>query len=695
MVLLAAVVLAMFGITGRLAYWQFARGAELADMGLDVRSRSVPIRAPRGDILDRNGRPLSLTVTVERVFAVPLEVQDKAGTAALLARVLNLDTQEQAAVLEKLQKRSSFEYIKRRDVTEAQVLEIRNLKKQGLLAGIGLEPAAKRYYPENTLAAHVLGFAGDDNQGLSGIEAYYDKKLTGKAGAIEIEFDGRGHEIAGGLKRIVPPQPGLTMVTTLDKAIQLIVERDLERAVEETKARRAAIIVMDVRSGEILAMGSSPAFDPNRFLESDPASWRVWLVADAVSPGSSFKPLTAAAALEDGVVNLTTPFVDNGNLRVGAETINNWNFTGFGQGTIKDVLETSSNVGFATIGLQLGVERFYKYLDLFNLTRRTGIDLPGEAVGLRPPKNLAKQIDLAVMAFGQTLTVTPVQMIATINAIANDGRWVQPHLLKEFRTPEGQKVEEFKVQPRPVISPETARDLHTLLASVVENGTGSGALVAGYKVGGKTGTAEKFADGRKVEGKYVASFVGFAPVPNPLVSVLVMIDEPQGLVYGGQIAAPVFSHIMGDILRYLQVAPRVPATAGKRPAPAPQQARVPSLVNLPLEQARELIRSAGLETMVEGSGTVVTGQFPPAGATVTSGTKVRLEMKPPAAGKGTEELHVPDLTGLTLRQAGEILAKIGLYLDFEGSGAARRQEPKPGVAVTPGSRIRIWLSDRP
>lgn len=695
MLLLLGFCLAMVALLGRLAYWQFYKGEELAEKGRQIRAFEAPMKAPRGTIVDRHGRPLAENLTAWSVAANPREVREPAAVAARLAPILNL----QAADIQKLlEKRVSYVYIKRK-AADAQYQQLRALKDQKLLPGISLEPEARRYYPEGALAAHVIGIAGLDNQGLEGLERYYDDELRGQDGSIEAERDARGYEIAGGERRVVPPRPGYTAVLCLDKALQLILEQAADRAMAVTQSKRAALMVMDVRTGCLLAIASRPAFDPNNYQNTEAKDRRMWLVADAVSPGSIFKPVTAAGAMEEGLVNLTTPFHDPGCIvfAPGTPPVCNWNNAGFGSGTIVDVMKTSSNVGFGQIGLMLGADRFYKYLDLFSLTRRTGIDLPGEAVGLQLPLKVAREHprDLATQAFGQTLTVTPVQMLAAINAIANDGKWVQPHLLMEFRDASGQPVQPFRPRERQIISPETAREVQGLMEKVVAEGTGRGAQVPGYGVAGKTGTAEKFVDGKKLEGVYIASFAGFAPVPAPKVSVLVMIDEPGGgLRYGGQIAAPVFSQIMGDLLRYLQIPPR----AANAPAPnaGARSVPVPNFINLPLELAQNVAREAGLTLVVGGGGgALITAQVPPAGATLAPGATVQVRADPgPPPAPGQASVRVPDLTGLTLRQAADLLSGMGLFLHPPtGSGAVVRQEPVAGVVVPQHTRIQLWLQN--
>lgn len=695
--LLAIVSLVGAGLSVRLAYWQIQRAEELSFLAAEVRAKEIRIGAPRGDIYDRHGWPLAANKTAESVFAVPKEITEaeRPAVAAALGQVLGM-TQDK--VMQLISRKASYVYIKRK-VTEQQAQVVRSLLQQGQLPGIGLEPETERYYPEGTLAAHALGFAGIDSQGLAGLELEYDKWLTGRAGAIEIEYDALGHEIAGGQRRITPPRPGISMYTTLDAGIQQMVERDLERVVEEHKAQKAAIIVMKVKTGEVLAFAQYPTYDPNQYAAYDQSLWRNWVVADAYYPGSVFKPVTASAALEEGLLRPNSPFTDSGCTRVPGwnKPICNWNHKGFGSGTFRDVVITSSNVGFAQVGMMLGVERFYKYLDRFNLTAETGIDIAGEGVGITPKRKTAKQVDLAVMGFGQTLTATPIGMLAAVNAVANDGTWVQPHLMKELRTQAGELVTTHQTLTRQVVSVETAREMQEMMVGVVSDpkGTGKAAAVPGYRVAGKTGTSEKFQGTGKQA--YIASFVGFAPVPNPEVSVLITVHEPQGIIYGGQIAAPIFSGLVANVLRYLELPPELPtdkaanAVAGATGVNF-QKVKVPAFLNLPVADARAIAERSGLSLHVDGPGPLITHQDPAPDTEVAPGTAVTAAAEPARVQVLSEDyVEVPLLTGMTLRQASATLEGSGLRLRFAGSGAVARQEPAPGVAVPRGTRIQIWL----
>jgi stage V sporulation protein D (sporulation-specific penicillin-binding protein) len=383
-------------------------------------------------------------------------------------------------------------------------------------------------------------------------------------------------------------------------------------------------------------------------------------------------------------------------MTVNGWSICNWDHKALGGVTIREVMAKSSNVGFGQLGMMLGRNRFYNYLDLFGLTKKTGIDLPGEAVGQRIPKNSASDIDLATQGFGQTLTISPIQMLTAIATIANDGKRMWPHLGKALLDEGGQMVKPIEPKvAQQVISPATARLVQELMVGVVQNGTGKNAQVAGYEVGGKTGTATKVIDGKIAKGKYIASFVGFAPYPNPEVAVLISVDEPQGAYYGGQIAAPIFGEVMGEVLAYLKVPPSnnpPPKPANPwEPAPARprEQAIVPSVVNLPAADAIRVAQEAGFELFIDGGGGFVTSQFPAAGSVAYKGGQMVGNTDLPKL--SAEKAHVPALQGKTLREAAKLLADRGLLLQADGDGVVVSQVQAAGAEVPKGTVIKVTL----
>jgi len=686
---LIAIFAAIFmALVGRMGYLQIGQGDWLSDKAFRYRMRPTPMPGDRGNILDRNGQPLVTNRVCESVFAEPPLITDKDGYAARLAPLLGMKVEDVKA---KLSKNSFSEWL----VRKASPDKLTKVHQLGL-KGIGFAPEKCRDYPEGDVAVHVLGISNIDHVGIEGLELTYNKELLGKPGAIQCEYTARGKPMEGGSCKVIEGQEGLTLRTTLDVGLQRLIERDVERAAMEAHAARAVIAVMQVKTGEMLGLAQYPKYDPTLGGNSDPYLRRIFSVADALNPGSIFKPVTASAALASGVINESTVISDTGCMELQGWRICNWDYRALGGVTIKEVMANSSNVGFATLGRMLGANRFYQYLDAFGFTRKTGIDLPGEAVGQWIPKSKATELDLAIQAFGQTLTVTPIQMLTAIAAIANDGKLMWPHFAKEFLDKDGHVV--TTVEPkvvRQVVSPEVARLVQRLMVGVVEYGTGKNARVPGYQVGGKTGTATKVIDGVLSPGKYIASFVGFAPYPDPQVAVLISVDEPTGTYYGGQVAAPIFGEVMGSVLHYLEVPENPPAQSaepvpGVPPAPKkPDPATVPNLVNLPIHEATQVAEQAGFTLRLEGGGMTITHQFPAAGATAYKGGQITVGTALPAP--GAEQVRVPDLRGLTLRQAADALAARGLLMEAMGTGVVTQQDISAGTMRPKGSVIKVTL----
>jgi len=678
--------LAIMTLAGRVAWIQFARGEELRRRALDVRLRDVPVEPRRGTITDRRGRELAISVTVDSVYAIPAEISDPAATARAVAGVLGMDP---AGLEERLSQPASFTWVKRKiDAAASRTL------REMALPGIEFTQESRRFYPKDTLACHVLGFAGIDSQGLEGIEFFYDDRLRGVPGQIVVEFDARGRELPQTTHRYLPPEDGLNLVLTLDEVIQYIAERELDAMMAESQAKRGIVLVMDPAGGEILALACRPGYNPNQWNAFDSDLWRNVAISDTFCPGSTFKPLTAAAAVEEGAVDWGSSFYCRGAVQVPGAVISC--VRAHGSQSLLEIIKNSCNVGFVQTGLELGVDHFYDYMEAFGLQAKTGIDLPGEGIGLMPAREAAKPVDLAVMAFGQTLTVTPLRLLVALSAIANDGVMMRPHVAHEFRDADGNVVERIEPEPvRRVVSPETARELAEALVAVVEEGTGQRAQVPGYRVGGKTGTAQKVIEGRVVHGQYVSAFFGFAPAERPRLAVLVMFDEPQGAYYGGVIAAPMVGAVLADALRYLEVPPsgREEGVGGEPLDGAPVP--VPSVVNLPVGEAQAVVEAAGFRWRATGEGDTVVAQTPPPGVDHGSGSEVLAELGPAGEGAAAAagvEVTVPDIGGMTLRPAAETLARVGLRLLAEGSGVAVGQEPAPGEVVAAGSVVRVTFS---
>ncbi|MDD2554705.1 MAG: penicillin-binding transpeptidase domain-containing protein, partial [Desulfotomaculaceae bacterium] len=513
-------------------------------------------------------------------------------------------------------------------------------------------------------------------------------------GRIVIEKDAVGRNIPEALHKLIPSEPGHNLVLTIDQTIQYFVERELDQIVETHNPKLAVIIVMNPKTGEILAMGNRPTYNPAAWKDSPQSVWdhnpSIWYNYE---PGSTFKIITAAAALEEGAVRLTDTFYDPGYKKVADRTIRCWQGGGHGSQTFVEVAQNSCNPGFIEVGLRLGKDKFYKYINAFGFGQKTGINMPGEEVGIHIAEDDATELDIATMSIGQSLAVTPLQLITAASTVANGGVLLKPTLVKAVTDTDGQVLKEFKPESvRQVISKNTAQTLMELLTSVVSKGTGKNAFVDGYGAAGKTGTAQVVEAGGYAPDKYVASFAGYAPADDPQIAVLVMVAEPASSNYfGSQVAAPVFKSIALDTLRYMRVPEKADLEKPKLPFvyEAPRESlNMPNVVNYPAEEAKNYLVNAGFVVQTRGEGEIVYNQTPRGGVGIYSGATVILELQPHDLGS-VEEITVPDLTGLSIKEAGTILEKLGLYLHSTGTGFAAGQQEKPGGKVRRGTTINV------
>lgn len=671
--------LIMTGLSGRLAYLQFYKSSWLSENATDQRVRDIPVEAKRGVIFDRNGRELAVSVSTESVYAIPAEIRNPDETAAKLAAILSLNPDNLAS---KLKKRQAFTWIKRKvDVETAQAVKVLDLP------GIGLTQEGRRNYPHDNLAAHILGFTGIDSQGLDGVEVTFDNYLRGRSGSIVVEYDARGREIPHATHRFVPPTDGNNIYLTIDVVIQQIVERELDRVMRDTQAKAATIIMIQPQTGEILALANRPDYNPNKFAEFSPKLWRNVAISNAYEPGSTFKIITTSAALEEKVVKLEDRFFDPGSAEVQGRHIRCWKHGGHGSQSFLEVVKNSCNPGFVNVGLRLGPDAFYDFIDQFGLGKPTGIDLPGEAKGILIDKAKIKPINIATMAIGQSIAVTPIQLATAVAAVANDGTLNRPQIVREVRDKSGQLIRGFQTDViNRVLDASTAREVKSVLEKVVEEGTGRNAFVEGFRIGGKTGTAQKVGAGGYLPDKYVASFAGFAPADKPQVIMLVIIDEPVGMYYGGQIAAPVFGSVMKDVLPYLKVTTQTSLVESQDQNDG--HVVVPNIINLPLRDATDMLKKAGLNTRIEEGGDRIADQIPKPGSRVPKNTTVLLYTMSPRYLPG--EVTVPDCTGKTLLEATTLLGDLGLVIRPSGYGPkALRQDPPAGRKASPGSPITI------
>lgn len=663
-------------LLGRLVYVQFVWAEELGEQALDMRMQDIPIQPRRGVISDRNGHELAFSIDVESVYAIPSQVKDPPETAKIISEILGLNYDK---VLSSLTRHSAFEWIKRKipdDIARA-------LKEQKL-QGIGFTQESMRVWPKGSLLAHALGIVGIDNDGLEGLEYEYDRVLRGTAGKFTVEVDAVGEALPQSQKGYIPPVEGKNLVLTIDEVIQFVAERELDAKVKETNAAGGIVIAMDPSNGEILALAIRPEYDPNQYDKYQAENRRIRAITDSFPPGSTFKPITAAAGLECGAVTAGDTFFCGGSTKVGPDTLYCHRPEGHGSQTFAEVIQNSCNIGFIQIAQRIGIESFYKYIDLFGITSPTGIDLPGEASGIIVPQGQAKPIDLAVMSYGQTLQATPMQIAASLAAIANGGQMVVPHLVKEVTDSYGNIIESKPAETvKQVLSAKTAEELRFALEKVISDGTGKAAYVPGYRLAGKTGTSNKVVDGRIAEGKYIASFAGFAPANDPKLVLLVMIDEPKGSYYGGIVAAPVFSSVMRDVLRYLEIPPQdEPAAPGEQ-----DTVIVPDLAGKDVVAVQVELHQLGLSGKQEGPGATVVSHFPIAGARVLKGTNVILyteDNEIPAQGM----VRIPSLVGLGLTQARVKVREAELSLSAQGNGFCVSQDPAAGSMVPKGTMIR-------
>jgi cell division protein FtsI (penicillin-binding protein 3) len=541
-------LLALGGIAVKLFTIQIQHGQRLTERATQQYKRLVPLVSRRGTIFDRAGRELAVSLRVSSAFAQPAAISEPAGAARALAPILGQSPRELQA---RLSSDKTFVWLQRQ-LEPRQADAIADL----VLKGIGLFPESRRYYPRQELAAHVLGMVGLDDRGLEGVEHLYDDLLGGKPQFVVAQQDALGRLVFR-QEESEPKAPVFDVYLTIDEVLQYISERELARAVERSGAKAGTVVILDPRTGEILALANQPTFDPNHYKKSSSAAKRNRAAADYVEPGSIFKVILAAGALEEGVVRPTDQFHgEYGAIEVNGVTIRD--HEKYGWLTVRQVLAQSSNVGAIKIGQKLGKSLYYHYISAFGFGSLTGVDLPGETPGLiRRPKGWSA-LSLPVLSLGQEVSVTPIQFATAFAAMANGGSLMRPHIVRSLRAQDGTAVRHVEpVVVRRVISEGTARTVLDMLTSAVDDGTGKEAAVPGYSVSGKTGTAQKVdpLTGRYSHRKIVASFVGAIPAEAPRLVILVMIDEPETLRWGGSIAAPTFREIARDAVKYLKVTP--------------------------------------------------------------------------------------------------------------------------------------------
>jgi cell division protein FtsI (penicillin-binding protein 3) len=531
----------------RLVSLQVLQAAELTAKADRQHQKTVSLEGARGTVVDRHGKVLAMNMEVPSVFGIPTALESPAKTARSLSPVLHVRTDE---LEKKLRQDRSFVWLARKlDPEQGHRLEHMPME------GIGLVMEGRRFYPKGPLLAHVLGFAGMDGEGLEGIERRYESQLHGEKRVVILQRDAMGRTVFPKGQAEQVPAAGHSLVITIDEVIQYIAEKELEEAVTKARAKSGTVIVLDPQTGAVLALAISPRFDPNAVASLTADRWRNRALTDAYEPGSTMKALVAAAALEEKVMKPSTMlYGENGRMTIANTVIHDHEKLGWM--TFAQVIQKSSNIGAAKTGMALGDQRLYRYLQAFGFGQKTEIDLPGEAGGLvKHPKEWGRR-SLASISMGQEIGVTPIQMVSAVAALANGGVLMKPYVVSEVRDAQGKSLRQFLPQvKRRVVSPETARTVTSILEGVVTDGTGAKAAIPGFRVAGKTGTAQKIdpRTGAYSSTLFVGSFVGFVPADNPRLAMIVVIDEPQGESWGGTVAAPVFRRVGEQVLNYLGV----------------------------------------------------------------------------------------------------------------------------------------------
>lgn len=623
---LLAAVLAVTFVFGllvvRLFFIQIIDGKKLQSKAVDQWTRDLPIQAVRGGILDTNGEVLASGYTTYSVYVRPRAVTDPDKTARALTQALDI-TYEDA--LAKTTRKGVSEVTVQRAVPKS----LTDLIRASGADGIYISEDYTRYYPNGEFLTQVLGFTNIDGVGQSGLESKYEQYLKGVNGMSLTQADIGGRELNSNTDTYIPSIPGCDVILTVDKNIQSLAESAVRDAQKTHGSKSASAIVMDVETGGIVAMATSPGFDLNNPPRNDIASLNALtkntLITDVFEPGSTFKIFTLASAIDGGLTNLNERFFDPGYRIIDGQRIRCWKTAGHGSQTLQEAVNNSCNSVFVDLAVRMGKDKFYNAISSYGFGKKTGIDFAAESSGIVMAKSTAKTVDLARMGFGQAIALTPLQLITGVSAVVNGGKLVTPHFVQEIKSYDGKTVFIQNTEEKGrVVSAETSKTMRQILATAVSSGSGKKAGVAGYSIGGKTGTAQKYENGVIARGKYVSSFVGFAPADNPKYAVLVIVDEPSGyLYYGSLVAAPYASFIFGGIFNYMNIAPANLAQDTEKLRP---KVVMPSLIGLSYTQAGEALIKAGLQYEVAGESGTVINQVPAAGTLVAENdvTLIRL-----------------------------------------------------------------------
>lgn len=640
-------------VVGRLVWIQLVHGSDMAELSISQTMGINIVSSPRGAIVDRDGEELAVSIMSKSLYADPVAMEDhpesdaaKSGrnvkrmAADLLAAPLGISAE--SLYSDFTIEGARFVWIKR-TLSPEMAEKVQLIIKENNLPGLHFLEESKRYYTKGTMAAQVLGFVGTDDVGLSGIELAMDSIIKARSKEMQETTDAVGNPIGESSMEDMRPQNMPTVYLTIDSKIQFVLEDALDRAMKETKSRAAAAILMDPHTGAVLGMASRPTFDPNDFGEYPVSTWTNRAISIIYEPGSVFKPIVGCMGLSENIITPQTVFEDKGSIKIADRVIRNWDGEGRGQVPFEDIIKYSINTGMVQLGMQLGANQMIDYSKKFGFGQPTGIELPGEESGILYRPEDMYEPDIATMAIGQGIAVTPLQMLRAICAIANGGELLEPYIIDKIVMPDGRVLRQGqKKVVRRVITEDVAGQMRMMMEKVVSEGGGKPAHIAGYQIAGKTGTAEKLAEqGGYAPGEYIASFVGFVPAANPQYAMLVMLDTPQGAFYGSQVSAPVFKDTLQQIL----------VAKGIQPS---THEGLPSFE----EDAKDRAKAVKVPVM----------EFLP-----------------------DNKVKIPDFTGLDMRQTAELVQRGHLVLVPYGSGRAKKQSLSPGTVAAEGTKLEIWF----
>jgi stage V sporulation protein D (sporulation-specific penicillin-binding protein) len=689
--LMTTVLVLFFGLAVKMAVVVFIQGGELQNKAMLQQTRDLTVAAQRGEFLDCNGNVLAQSATAQTVVLRPSEIT-KSNTDAIvsvLAKVLEMD---EKTVREKATDTKKSEVWLKRQVTT----DVANTLRAENLPGVYFSVDVRRYYPNSSFLTQTLGYTSVDGAGQEGLEAYFEKYLAGQDGKIISEADNTGKDIAIGEEQYIAPVDGYNVVLSIDEVIQSFVEQAVQEAYVEQNAKNVYAVAMDPKTGALLALANYPDFDLNDVPRDDVPTLneltRNKIITDAYEPGSTFKVVTLASALDSGAVSTSDSFFCPGYYVVDGQMIKCWRYpNSHGSQTLEKVVQNSCNVGFMQMGLRMGTETFYGYIKNFGFGQETGIAFPSDGTGIVMAEKYVTNGDLARIAFGQSIAVTPLQLISSFSAVVNGGFLYQPLLVRGITDDDGNYIEKYDpTVVRQVISEQTSATVRGILETVVTEGSGKNCYIPGYHVGGKTGTAQKYDENHNVvHDKVVASFIAFAPVDDPQIAILFIVDEPSvPVTFGSIVAAPYVKSILENALPYLGVQPDY------NEVPQPEQVQVPDVTNLDEGAASAALAAMGLDYLTDGTG-LVTGQLPAAGATVDKGTTVLLYMETKSSGFDDMEgmTVVPDVSGKDIMEAGQMMDDAGLTMVPSGTGTASYQSIAGGTVVPRDTQVQVEFRD--